>query len=89
MLCLFGKLDPVVKMQLLNSYCYSLYGSVIWNLTNNNVEKVCSAWRAGLRRVWGLPVTAHNILLPSISCRLPLLDEIANRFIRYSKVSGI
>jgi len=36
-LCLFGKLDTVVKMQLLISYCCSLYGSVIWNLTNNNV----------------------------------------------------
>jgi len=34
-----------------------------------------------VRRVWGLPATAHNILLPSISCRPPLLDEIANRFI--------
>lgn len=80
-LCLFGKLNPIVKMQLLTSYCYSLYGSVIWNLTNITVEKVCSACRAGLRRVWGLPASAHNILLPSISCRPPLLDEIAKRFI--------
>ena len=46
-LYLFGKLDPVVKMQLLTSYCYSIYDSVIWNLTSNNVEKVYSAWRAG------------------------------------------
>ena len=80
---LFGRLNPVVKMQLLTSYCYSLYGSVIWNLLNCNVEKVCSDWRAGLRRVWGLPATAHNILLLSISCRPPLLDEIAERFISY------
>ena len=84
-LSLFGKLNPVVKMQLLTSYCYSLYGTVIWNLSSSNVEKVCSAWRAGLRRVLGLPVTAHNILLVSISCRPPLLDEIAKRFISYSQ----
>jgi len=32
---------------------------------------------------WGLPATAHSILLPSISCRPPLLDEIAKRFIIY------
>jgi len=31
----------------------------------------------------GLPATAHNILLPSISCRPPLLDEISKRFIGY------
>ena len=44
------------------------------------MEKLCSACRAGLRRVWGLPATAHNIL-PSISSRPPLLHEIAKRFI--------
>jgi len=27
-------LDPVVKIQLLISYCYSLYRSLIWNLIN-------------------------------------------------------
>ena len=47
------------------------------------MEKVCSAWRAGSRRVWGLAATAHNILLPSMSCRPPLLDEIAKRFTSY------
>ena len=47
------------------------------------MEKVCSAERAGLRRVWRLPATTHNILLPSISCRPPLLDEIAKRFMSY------
>ena len=31
----------------------------------------------------GAAATAHNILLPSISCRPPLLDEIAKRFISY------
>ena len=49
------------------------------------MEKVCTACRAGLcrvrrlfglRRVRGLSATTHNILLPSISCRPLLLDEI-------------
>ena len=43
----------------------------------------CSAWRAGIRRVWGLPRTAHNNLLPLISCQPPLSDVIAKRFISY------
>jgi len=62
-------------MKLLISYCYSLYGCVIWNLMNDKVERVCVAWRAASRRVWGLPATTHDILLPSISRRPPLLDE--------------
>jgi len=44
---------------------------------------MCTAWRAGLRRVWGLPARTHNIILPSISCRPPLLDEIAKKFVSY------
>ena len=47
------------------------------------MEKVCSAWRAGLPRVCGLPATVHNILMPSISFRPLLLGEIAKRFISY------
>ena len=52
-LCFFRTLDGVTKMRLLISYCYSLYGCVIWDITSAHVEKVCSAWRAGVRRVWG------------------------------------
>jgi len=38
-----------------------------------------------IRRVWGLPRTAHNNLLPLISCQPPLSDVIAElrRFISY------
>ena len=54
-LCLFGKLNLVIKIELLISYCYGLYGSVIYNLTNTNVQKVCTSWRAWLRKVRSLP----------------------------------
>ena len=75
-------LNPVVKTEWLILHCHGLSGSVVWNLTNTNVEKLCStAWRAGLRRVWGLPATTHNVLLPSIPCRPPLLDKIVARLI--------
>jgi len=50
---------------------------------NDKVKKVCTAWRAGLRKVSGLPARTHNILLPSISCRPPLIDEIAKTLISY------
>jgi len=80
----FGKLDPVVKIRLLIFfYCYSLYGSVLWNLSNSNVERICSTWKAGLRRVWGLPRSTHRMLLPFLSCQPPLSDVIAKRFVVY------
>ena len=57
-------------------YYYSLYGCVIWDITNVHVEQVCSVWRTGVRRIWGLPFNTHNLLILLISNRLPLYDEI-------------
>ena len=36
-LCFFRTLDGVTKMRLLISYCYSLYGCVIWDITSARV----------------------------------------------------
>jgi len=88
-ICFFGKLDPVIKMKLLISYCFNLYGCTIWNLMNPGIEQVCSAWTAGLRRVWGLPRTVHNNLLPLISCQPPLSDAVAKRFISYVQLHNV
>jgi hypothetical protein len=46
---------------------------------------VCSAWRSGLRRVLGLPNTAHCSLLSPLSCTLPLNDELFKRFVLFAQ----
>jgi len=61
-LCYFKCCDPVVKVKLLRSYCSDLYGSVIWDMSANNVENICIAWRKGLRRLWELPFQTHSTL---------------------------
>ena len=76
-------LDSITKMRLLISYCYSFYGFVIWDISNVHVEKLCSAWRAGVRRVWSLPLNSRNVLIPLISNRLPLYDEIRKRMLTF------
>jgi len=70
-------------MRLLVNYCYSLYGCCLWNITNPAVEYVCTAWRAGVRRVWGLPDNTHCALLPLITSRLPIVDEIVKRMVAF------
>ena len=70
-------------MRLLISYCYSLYGCVIWDITNVHVERVCSAWIDGVRRVWDLTLNTHNVLIPLISNRLSLYDEIRKRMLTF------
>ena len=41
----FGKVDAVIKTQLLNIFCGSLYGSVVWNLNHDCIAEVCVPWR--------------------------------------------
>ena len=84
-LCYFGKLDYFVKVKLLKTYCSSLYGSVLWDVNNPLRETVCSSWRRGLRRVFGLPYTAHSSLLSPLSCSLPIDDELSQRFILFAQ----
>jgi len=70
-------------MRLVVNYCYSLYGCCLWNITNPAVEYVCIAWRAGDQRVWVLPDTTHCTLLPLITSRLPIMDEIVKRLVAF------
>jgi len=44
-----------VKTKLLKAYCTSFYGSELWDLENENISALCTAWRQALRRVWKLP----------------------------------
>lgn len=84
-LCYFGKLDYSVKIKLLKSYCSSLYGSVLWDLSNPCIESVCTSWRHGLRRIFGLPYNAHSFLLPVLSCSLPVIDELFKRSVLFAQ----
>jgi len=50
---------------------------VLWDLENPYVKSVCTAWRKGLSRAWGLPADTHCTLLPILSYSLPVIDELA------------
>jgi len=79
-LCYFGKLDSYAKVRLLKCFCYSLYGCELWDLDSaNSLDGLCAAWRKGMRRALGLPFSAHSFLFPSLSCTLPLYEEICKR----------
>ena len=78
-LCYFGELDNFLKLRLFNSYCSSLYGSILWDLSNPCIESVCSSWRCGLRRIFGLPNTALWAIVhfwPLYARSLPDEDEL-------------
>ena len=69
-------MDAVIKTQLLNIFCSSLYGSVVLNLNHDCIAEVCVAWHKGVRRVWGLPSDSHCELLSVICDSIPFLDVV-------------
>ena len=79
LLCYFGKLDSFVKVRLMKCFCYSLYGCDLWDLDSSSLDGFCAAWRQGMRRALGLAFNAHSFLIPSVSCTLPLFEEIFKR----------
>jgi hypothetical protein len=78
-LCFFVRRYPLTKLKLLISFCYSFYGSVLWDLSNPCVENLCRTWRKGLRRALELPADTHRKFLPEITGTLPIFDELVKR----------
>ena len=77
--CNFPMLDVETKNSLFMVYCSSHYGSELWNLTNNNLEDHCIAWRKSLRRLWSLPYYSSQLSTALTSSTIPLFDEICRR----------
>ena len=72
-------LDVETKNSLFKVYCSSHYNSELWNLTNNNIEDYCIAWRKSLRRLWSLPYNSSQSSTAPTSFTIPLFDEICRR----------
>jgi hypothetical protein len=82
-LCFFAKLDSIAKTKLLYAYCSSFYGSVLWDLQRTELQRLCSAWRVALRRIWRVPRNTHCNIVAALSNRLPLFDELCSRTINF------
>lgn len=82
-LCTFGKLGPVTKNNLLYKLCSSFYGSVTWNLSHPDVNRICTTWRVALRRIWHLPFNAHKNIVSALGCDRTLFDELCHRTLTF------
>ena len=67
---------------LFKSYCYSFYGSQTWNLYNNALCSLYTAFNIGLRRIWKLPYNTHKYIIFDISGTSSLQDIMVNRFVK-------
>jgi hypothetical protein len=83
-LCYFGKLDPVVKLRLLYSFCSSFYGCELWDLRRNKINMLCVSWRRALKNVWKLPMTTHSNIIYGLSGKPPIEVEFMFRCLKFN-----
>jgi hypothetical protein len=79
----FRKVNSQTKTRLVKAYCTSFYGAELWDLSQNNIESICTAWRKGIRRIWHVPNTTHSAFIPDLSDTLPLLDMFYMRTLNF------
>merc|ERR1712236_206992 len=81
----FDSCNTTTRNKLFHQYCSSMYGSQLWLMNSNNVEKVLSRWRKYHRMVLGVSNTTHCDLLPLISENMPLECALELKFIAFYK----
>ena len=79
-LCMFKSMSTVVKLKLMEAYCSSLCGSVLWNLKQDRPFMLLGIKASR----WCLPCNAHWEILPVISNYLLIMDELCKRSIKFT-----
>ena len=79
----FNSANVTVKYKLFKSFCMPLYGSVLLDLSSNDILKFYSTWRIEcLRRLFNLPYKTHSRYLPLLCNDLPVDLQL---FLRFNK----
>ena len=76
----FAACDPFVKTKLVVSHCLSLYGSVLWNMSNKHIVSLEAAFNNILRRIWKLPSRCHTGILHQVAGVQSLRNKIVGHF---------
>ncbi len=66
----FGHIYPFLQCRLFTKYCCSFYGAPLWNFVHYN--KICTAWRKALRKMWSVSPMTHGNIITLLSEIKPL-----------------
>ena len=81
----FDSCNVTTRNKLFHQYCSSMYGSQLWDLTNNNIENICKKWRKAHRRVLSVSNITHCDLLPLIADNIPLVCKLDCKYLGFYK----
>ena len=80
--------DPIVFVKLLKVYCTSFYGSNLWNIYSDDVDRLYKSWNVTIRNVFNIPNTTHRYLIEPVSgCPHPK-TMLTSRFVKFTQSLG-
>ena len=70
----FKHISGDLRLQIMQSYCGSFYGSQLWDLSNKYIDRLSISRRKSVRKTLNIPVITHFVYfgLPPICECLPL-----------------
>ena len=82
-ICSFSSVDPFLKSFLIQTYCLSLYGCVLWNLSSTNINLIEVTLNIILRKVWNLPPYSHTAIVHCVAGIPTISDIVYHRFCKF------
>ena len=83
MLSTFECCSYQVKYKLFKSYCTSLYGSVLCDLSSKQILRLYTTWKKCLRQLLKITHIAHGEYLPFIVEDFLIEGQLVKRFIQF------
>ena len=71
------------RVQVIQGFCSSYYGSQLWNLSNKCLEKLYSSWRKSIRKALNIPLRAHSVYIPLLCKCMPLSVQLELRYVKF------
>ena len=79
----FRHISGNLRVTIVQSYCSSFYGSQVWDLSNNCIDRLSISWRKTIRKALNIPVRTHSVYLPLICECLPLNVQLELRVMKF------
>ena len=79
LLTTFWCADSLVKTHLFRSYCLSLYGAPLWQLSTKALKSLEVSFNMILRKIWHLPPDSHTSIVHCTSYLSSVFNMVYSR----------
>ena len=79
MLSIFSSCDWYTKSKLLQSFCLSLYGALLWMVSSPDLHSLEVSLNNILRKIWSLPQRCHTGILQLVGNVSSLYNIVISR----------